>query len=295
MTWYRIPYMANNATGRTVQRLIRDTGNVTLGTTTVSDQETRVPNSGDLVALQLVLTAQLTGAPSAATTIDNGIALLNFRDAGSTTIFNGVTGNTLYNVWERFLNIGRTKTIPTAATSSTTARFLIPINVEQDFLPGLIQPVFNTLASLSGGGSSAGTARLQIFGIYAADGSATGRTYRYDVVNVGARLSGAGQFNIPEVLPTDYDIEHLFHIAGTEANFTSIQISRDGAEEINDVTLDYLTGVEEATLVSGHLTNFIDFNVGPFRANSRSVFRYVMSAGDTSARLCIAKYSERSR
>ena len=247
-----------------------------LQSTTQQDIELEIPALGDVAGVIVDYTVSVTGALSVQQTLDTVFSIVQARDVNGVEWMSFIRGTDIMLVYERYMNLGRFRTIAVVANAAGTDRSVIPLNIERAQLPARLVMTINSAVGLATGGTG-GTVTYVVTVMYA-DKTAVPYTQRARRITQ-AVVSGTNP--LQQLLPRGVVVEDLFLGIGTEANFTNFTYQPTGGAEIDQVPLGALIGMENCRLVSGHQTGFVDTNAAPAVVSDITACSLQASGSDT--------------
>lgn len=264
------------AKGKLRRETIQSVSNISLTTSTNPQSQTDIPVRGDMVALQVKVTASATGTLTGANAIVNALDSVNIVDRANRPILSKIRGSDL-PFMSRYLNIGRSRTPATISGSSQTHSVLIPLNIEIEAMPARIQAVLAPYSALASSGATGGSVSLEFIAYYA-DESTLNTTDRI------ARLTqsiGSGTNRFAPNLPKGEVISDLLFKIGSESNINNVDFSADGRSELSRITPDDLSLIDDERLVSGHVTGEFSLYATPFVSDTLTILDVQGSGSDT--------------
>lgn len=264
------------AKGKLRRETIQSESNISLTTSTNPQSQTDIPVRGDMVALEVKITAKATGTLTGANTLVHALDSLNIVDRANRSIFSKIRGKDL-PMLDRYLNIGRSRTPATISGSDQTHSVLIPLNIEVEAMPARLQAVLAPYSDLATSGATGGSVSLEFIAYYADEST-------LEVTERIARLTqsiGSGTNRFAPNLPKGEVISDLLLKIGTESNLNNIDFSADGRSELSRITPDDLTLIDDARLVSGHVTGEFSLYATPFVSDTLTILDVQGDGSDT--------------
>lgn len=271
---YLIPNTALGV-GKTRFAKVQSVASLAMGASAAPQTEVDIPNYGDIIAVEVVLTQLTAGTLSASKTIDYSLQQLAIKDRSGKPIWTGVRGIDLSKL-DRFLNIGRTRTVPTTLNTATTHRWLIPCNIEQKDQTAKLAVTVSAFSDMATG-ATGGTVSFDIV-VYYQDQSQIAFTQRIMRLTQSI-ISGVNR--VAPILPKDKVIQHLLFSLTTESNITDIDFSADGSSELSGIRLSDLQAIEDVRLISGHVTGEFSLLNSVFAVTDRTILDVNGAGSDT--------------
>lgn len=275
MPSYLIPNVAVGV-GKVRRQVIQSLSSLSMSATASPQSEVEIANYGDVVAMEYILTQSTTGTLTGANPIDRAIASIAIKDKKGNPIMSNIRGRDLV-IFDRLLNIGNNRAVPTTSGTGQTYRWFVPHNIEQKDMPARLQATIAAFSDMATSGATGGTVTLDIVAWYQ-DKSNVTYTQRFFRISQ-AIVSGSNRFG-PN-LPRGVVIQHILFSVGTEANITDLTLNSDGNSELSLVRPTDLTGIDAVRLTDGHVTGQFSLYNSPFVAIDRSVLDVTGAGSDT--------------
>jgi hypothetical protein len=256
--------------------VVQQISSVSLTSSTQAQQTISVPQyNADVSAIEFDLTVSVTGTPSSPNTLSTAIKDIALTTKDGRAILSNIAGNDIAML-TRVRNIGRTVTDPSLATGSNASQFLMPCNIEKADQPAILTVTLNTLGSLATSGISAATVTLNVIFWYY-DNTVATTTEKIQKLHL---TIASGDNNMSSSLPTGIQVNSLYFRVTTEGNYNYFGFTADGGKELDKVTINQLTGQDNALLVSGHVTGQFNLPVAPYVQTSATSFTCNTSSTD---------------
>jgi len=262
-------------TGKLKNHVI-ETKSVTMSASEQAQNEVTIPAYGDIYGLVINITQNTTGTLTGAKTIEKAIKGVSLKTKSGELVLQSIRGQDLLFL-ERYLNKGISRTIPTASGTDASETFFIPINVEKADQEAKFQMVVAPYSDMATSGATAGSLAYSVNVLYydQTENVSTQKIQR----TTKAVVSGTNTFGID--LPKRVTINYLLFKVTTEGNLTSIRFTADGKKELDGVTVAYLKALDQASLVSGHISGEFSLYNAPFYCDVPTAFDVVASSTDT--------------
>lgn len=261
---------------------VKDYGSVSLGSSTQVQSDVTPRVLGGVVGFQFVFTVGLTGTPTSPADIEAAVNQIRVTDVNRNNVFqiNGLDVPYLaYN--NSPFGVFTTPTVASASSATDEFTLMWPVRVQDQ--PLTITTTIDTLSTVSGGGSTAGTVDFVINMIYddAVDPASTLRMTNND------NSLASGTNNLSNKLGQDLTTIHvaLRNTANSDSNFTSVQLEGGGSIQIESMTVDGFKAYEAIKSVSGHQAGYYPIPLSqPFVTTSSSLLN-VVAGGSITVRL----------
>lgn len=240
-----------------------------------AQSEVQIPNYGDIAAIGLTISQSTTGTLSSANTLDHAIAGLTIKDKSGTQLMQGIIGTDLLML-ERFRNKGVNRTIATTSGSAQTETFFIPLNIEISEQEIRAQVSIAPYSDMATSGATGGSITYSLVVYYYGK---TEKTYT-EKIQKFAKTANIGINTFGTDLPKNILITDILFKC-TEGYLTSIRFSSDGSKELDSVSVAHLTSIDNAILVSGHVTGQLKLYNAPFKSSSASALDFTNGTADT--------------
>lgn len=261
---------------------VKDYGSVSLTSNTQVQSDVTPRVLGGIVGFQFEFTVALTGTPTSAADIEAAVNQIRVTDVNRNNVFQ-INGQDVPYLSYNNSPLGVFTTPTTASTTSATDQFTLywPVRIEDQ--PLTITTTIDTLSTVSGGGSTAGTVDFVVNMIYddASDSASTLRLTNND----SSLVSGTN--NISNKLGQNLTTIHisLRNTANSDTNVTSIQLEGGGSIQIESMTVSGFKAYEAAKSVSGHQAGYFPIPMSqPFVTSSSSLLN-VVTGGSLTCRL----------
>lgn len=249
---------------------------VSMSASAQAQDEVTIPVYGDIRGFLIVMTQSTTGTLTGANTIEKAIRDLSVIDASGDQLLQGIRGQDLLFL-ERYLNKGNNRTIPTTSSTSATETFWLPLNVEKKDQHAKIQLTVAPYSDMATSGATGGSITYKLVAMYD-DPSPETQTEKIQRITKSVS-SGVNTLGVN--LPYSALINSLLFTVGTEANITDIKFSGDGSKELDGVTVEQLTALDDALLNDGHVSTQFSLYNSPFVSSPATVLDFNMSSSDT--------------
>lgn len=242
----------------------------TLSTANQEGNQFEIPNMGDLVGLKIAVTGTAAGSLVSANKINALVREISIVDVKGEPITQSIAGSDL-NYLHYLTSATGVKVTETDLTSTAaTDVYILQLSVESGDLPAKIKIGYNPYSAAATSGCTGGSVTVDIEAFYR-DGTTTKtfRCYKQSLSMVSGTNEIGSYLNRRRVVSK-------VGLGFTEANLTSVLVSRDGSEEINMKTAAlqvYLDTVRAAAHISGKLL----VPCTPFVATDRSRLSLVTS------------------
>jgi hypothetical protein len=253
-----------------------ETKTVTMSTSEQPQNEVQIPVYGDIAAVEVTLAQLTTGTLTTAKTLDYSVKGLVVKDRSGVLLMQNIRGVDLLFL-ERYRNIGRSRTIATTSSSSQTEQFYIPLNVEAKDQEAKMQISISPYSDMAASGATGGTVTYTT-SVWYYTVSESVKTEKIQRITKSV-VSGANTFG--NDLPKNLEVSNLLFKIGTESNITNVTFTGDGNKEMDSVTMPHLIGIDNAKLVSGHVTGEFALYNAPFFSTAATRFDIVGAGSDT--------------
>lgn len=258
-------------------RQFEDTGTVALTTSSQPQAETIVPNHGNIKAIMIEVINDTTGTLTGANNLSNCLETVQILDVNGRNVFTDIRGQDLH-VLQQYGTGGNTISETTTSSSSATDVFYIPFDIPTKIMPLKINLTLGVIADMATSGATAANARIRVSAFY--DDSSGSVVESERIVAKQITIGSTGVNNIaPFLLKGRKVMETYFEY--TEANFTDTTFSADGDLELEQLSGDKLTGLENGVLIQGHQTGIFTLPHTPYIATENTRFDFNVSSTGT--------------
>lgn len=272
---YLLPNVAIGV-GNTKRAIVQSLSSISMGASASPQAEIDIPNYGDVIALELILTQLTTGTLVGPVPMERAIQQISIKDKSGKPIWSSIRGRDL-KIFDRLLNVGNNRAVPNTSNSSQTYRWFIPCDIEQKDQVARLQATIAAFSDMATSGATGGTVTLDVIAWYQ-DQTQIAFTTRFMRISQSI-VSGLNRFG-PN-LPKNITIQHLLFAVGTEANITDITFSEDGNAELQEVRPSDLTGIDAVRLTDGHVTGEFSLFNSPFVATDKTILDVDGAGSDT--------------
>jgi len=251
--------------------LLSDSGDTALAATVTTKGAVISKVLGTILGFNVVITGKITTGGSTWKGVSNLVSQVTIKDAAHNVICQPQTSDFQdMAFWLNPKGIYVADTMLAASTVAVTSRFYLPFSVKPGDQPLSLQTAFNPYTS-GEASASAGTGRVQIFGVFD-DSAAIAANAQTQRVSKFAVTSVVGDNFMQSQLAKGQVTNALCFKISTEADLTSFTFSSAGQTEIDQITIDEATSLDNELLNSGHESTYFFVRASPFTCNDATNF-----------------------